>query len=215
MPRYDTILFDLDGTLIDSVDLIVESYRHAFRVHRLPEQSRETILAGIGRTLKAVFGEMTDDPARIEAWIATYREYNLAHHDAMVHPFPGAVAAVHALRAKGHRLGLVTSKNRSGAERGLAHVGLSGTMEVIVGADDVIHPKPHPEPVERALAALNAPTARCVFVGDSRHDIQSGRAAGVHTAGVTWGPFDRAALEQSAPDHICDTAEELLAIIGG
>jgi pyrophosphatase PpaX len=214
MPGYQTVLFDLDGTLIDSVDLIVESYQHTFRVHGLPMHSRDDILAGMGTPLRIVFGELTSDPAQIDTWIATYRAYNLSHHDRMVRPYPGAVEMVRALRARGRRLALVTSKNRSGAERGLAHVGLAGTMETIVGADDVTHPKPHPEPVERALATLGMPRESCVFVGDSRHDMQCGRAAGVSTAAITWGPFDREHLAVASPDHYCATPAELLTLVG-
>lgn len=214
MPRYDTVLFDLDGTLIDSVDLIVDSYNHCFRTHGLPERSRADILAGLGTPLRVVFGTMTDDPRQVAEWIATYREYNLAHHDARVRAYPGAVEMVRRIKANGCRLGLVTSKNRGGAERGLALVGLAGTMEVIVGADDVVKPKPDPEPVDKAIAALGVSRESCLFVGDSHHDIHCGRAAGVWTAGVTWGPFDRQHLELVAPDHYCDTPSELLELVG-
>lgn len=214
MPDFQTVLFDLDGTLIDSVDLIVDSYHHAYQVHGLPAQSREAILAGIGTPLRTVFGSMTADAAMIDSWIATYREYNLTHHDARVRAYDGTVAMVHQIKASGRRVGLVTSKNYAGALRGLALVGLGGAMEVIVGADNVVNPKPHPEPVERALTVLDMPADTCIFVGDSRHDIHAGRGAGVWTAGVTWGPFDRKHLEFAAPDYICDTPQELLAVIG-
>lgn len=214
MPTYQTILFDLDGTLIDSVDLIVDSYLHTVAVHDLPPLTREEILAGMGRPLRSIFGAWTDDPATMDRWIATYREYNLANHDARVSAYPGVVEMVRRIREAGHRTALVTSKNRYGAERGLTLVGLRDAIEVIVGADDVTHPKPHAEPVEQALARLGVSTAGCLFVGDSHHDVFSGRAAGVGTVGVTWGPFDRAHLEASAPDFYCDTPAELLALLG-
>lgn len=214
MLPFKTVLFDLDGTLIDSVDLIVESYRHAFEAHGLPDRSRHEILAGLGTPLRIVFGNMTDNPAEVDAWIATYRAYNLTHHDARVQAYPGIVDMVLRMKAAGIRLGLVTSKNRVGAQRGLSLVGLADAMEVIVGADDVANPKPHAEPVERALAALGMPAESCLFVGDSHHDIHCGRGAGVWTAGVTWGPFDRTHLEMVAPDHYCDSPRELLQLVG-
>jgi len=214
MPPYQTVLFDLDGTLIDSVDLIVDSYLHTFTVHGLPRLSRDEILAGIGTPLRAVFSNFSEDDADITAWIATYREFNLAHHDQRVRAFPGVVDMVLALKRAGRRLALVTSKNRKGAIRGLELVGLGDAMEVIVGSDDVERPKPHPEPVERALAALGMPAESCVFVGDSHHDIHAGRSAGTWTAGVTWGPFAREQLELAAPDHYCDTPADVLAIAG-
>ncbi|MGH7524681.1 MAG: HAD-IA family hydrolase [Gemmatimonadales bacterium] len=213
MAAFQTVLFDLDGTLIDSVELIVDSYHHAYRVHGLPAMSRDEILAGLGTPLRTVFGALTDDAAAIDAWIATYREFNLSHHDARIRAYPGTVAMVRSLRAAGLRLGLVTSKNRVGAARGLKLVGLADEIEIIVGADDVTHPKPHPEPVERALELLAMPASTCLFVGDSHHDIRCGRSAGVRTAGVTWGPFDRAHLEAAGPDFYCDSPNDLLALV--
>ncbi len=214
MRSCQTILFDLDGTLIDSVDLIVDSYQHTFRVHGVRVLTREEVLAGIGTPLRAVFGGLTEHAAQIDEWVATYREFNLANHDQRVTAYPGAVAMVQRIKAHGLRLGLVTSKNRAGAERGLKLVGLADVMEVIVGADDVTHAKPHPEPVEKALAALGMPAETALFVGDSHHDIHSGRGAGVWTAGVTWGPFSRRHLEEAAPDFYCDSPADLLAVIG-
>lgn len=214
MTRFPTILFDLDGTLIDSVDLIVDSYAHVFRTHGLVPLSREEILHGIGTPLRTVFAAMGGGPAEVAAWTATYREYNLAHHDARVRPYPGAVAMVRALRDGGRRLGLVTSKNRAGAARGLALAGIADAIEVIVGADDVERPKPHPEPVERALTALGMPAAGAVFIGDSVHDIRSGRGAGVTTIGITWGPFAAEHLAVAEPHHTCATPDEVLALLG-
>lgn len=213
MRSFQTILFDLDGTLIDSVDLIVDSYHHVDKVHGLPARTRDEILVGIGTPLRAVFGQMTDDASAIDRWIATYREYNLEHHDARVRAYAGAVEMVLRIKTAGLRLGLVTSKFRAGAQRGLTLVGLGDAMEVIVGADDVTHPKPHPEPVERALALLGMDAATCLFVGDSHHDIHCGRAAGAWTAGVTWGPFDRAHLEMVAPDYVFDTPGALADLV--
>lgn len=214
MAHPTTVLFDLDGTLIDSIDLIVESYQHTFRTHGLPDVSREEIIEGIGTPLVAVFGRLTDDPATIDAWIATYRAFNLAHHDSMVRPFPGTVEMVRRVQAAGRRLGLVTSKNNSGARRGLALAGLEGVMEVIVGADDVTRHKPDPEPVLRALRQLGAPAHEAVYIGDSHHDVASGKAAGVATVAVCWGPIGRDRLAAAGADCVCATPDEVLLRLG-
>ncbi len=214
MRRFQTVLFDLDGTLIDSIDLIIDSYLHTFDTHGVVPPTRTEVLAGIGTPLRTVFASHVGDESTMLEWIATYREFNLAHHDARVRVYPGVVDLVKRIRAAGMRTGLVTSKNHHGARRGLALIGLEDDMEVVVGADDVVHPKPHPEPVLRALELLGMPASTCLFVGDSHHDVHSGKAAGVATAGVTWGPFDRAHLEIACPDHYCATPEELRSVTG-
>jgi pyrophosphatase PpaX len=201
---YRTVLFDLDGTLIDSIALILSSYRHTLVVHRGSTPSDDVWLAGLGTPLRAQFRSFSDDDDEIAAMVATYRAHNLANHDAMVRPYPGVTRAVTAMHACGARLGIVTSKTREGAVRGLAHCGLDGLFDVVVGADDVERHKPDPEPVRRALELLGAPADGTVFVGDSPHDLAAGRAAGVATAAVGWGPFPRAALEPHAPDHWID-----------
>src|SRR5436189_902341 len=147
-----TFLFDLDGTLIDSIELILRSYRHTMRLHRGQEPSDDVWMQGLGTPLWVQFRQFSDDPAEIEAMVATYRAYNLAHHDEMVRPYDGVVEAVRALKQRGRPLGLVTSKLRSGAIRGLVRASLEDAFDVVVGADDVTHPKPHPEPVRVALA---------------------------------------------------------------
>ncbi|MEO8478241.1 MAG: HAD-IA family hydrolase [Gemmatimonadota bacterium] len=208
------VLFDLDGTLIDSIDLIVDSYLHVFRTHQLPVLSREELIEGIGTPLWTVFGGFTDDRAVIDGWIVTYREYNLAHHDQRVVAFPGVTEMLRSIHDAGRPLGLVTSKNHAGAERGLRLIGVRELFAVIVGADDVTHPKPHPEPVQRALGQLDAVATNAWYIGDSHHDIDCGNAAGVRTIGVTWGPVSRERLTASGPTHLIDTPDQLLDHLG-
>jgi pyrophosphatase PpaX len=207
-----TFLFDLDGTLIDSVELILRSYRHTMRTHRGMVPPDELWLKGVGTPIRVQLREWSEDPAEIEAMAATYTVYNLEHHDALVRPYDGIVSAVRALKEGGKRLALVTSKVRSGAMRGLKRVGLEPCFDVIVGADDVHHPKPHPEPVLLALDQLRAQPDETVFIGDSRHDLQCGRAAGVRTAAALWGPFDRADLADLEPDFWLQHPEDILTL---
>ena len=213
MPAIRTVLFDLDGTLIDSVRLILDSYHHTLATHGLPPRSDEEWLAGVGTPLTVQFADWRDDPETLQALIATYREYNLKHHDRMVTVYPGVVEAVRALKEDGIATGLVTSKNRTGALRGLTLVQLEALMDVLVCADEVENPKPHPEPVEKAVRLLSADPRATVYVGDSVHDMLSGRAAGVRTAAVLWGPFGRAHLEGAQPDYWLERPEELLTLV--
>jgi pyrophosphatase PpaX len=204
-----TFLFDLDGTLIDSIELILRSYRHTLQVHRGIEPPDEEWMAGLGTPLWVQFRRWTEDEAEVRAMVETYRDYNLSHHDALVRAYDGVVDQVRALRGGGKTLGLVTSKLRSGALRGLRLVGIEDEFAVVVGSDEVTHPKPHPEPVLMALERLDRPAAETVFIGDSRHDIESGRAAGVKTAAVLWGPFDRRHLQDLEPDYWLETPADL------
>jgi len=213
MPRLQTVLFDLDGTLIDSIRLILDSYHHTLTQHNLPARTDEDWLKGVGTPLAVQFSEWRKSPEVLEALIATYREYNLKHHDSMVTVYPGVLEAVREIKAAGIQTGLVTSKNRMGALRGLKLVGLEALMDVLVCADEVTNPKPHPEPVEKAVALLGADPAGTVYVGDSIHDMHSGRAAGVKTAAALWGPFGRNYLESASPDYWLERPGDLVALL--
>ncbi len=208
---FTTFLFDLDGTIIDSIELILRSYRHTMTRHRAnePLPPDDMWIAGLGTPLWAQFGQITEDKEEIERMVQTYRAYNLAHHDALVRPYEGVVDEIRRLKANRKQLGVVTSKLRDGAMRGLRVSGLDEAFDVVIGCDDVTHSKPHPEPVLKAVDALDATAAATVFVGDSRHDMESGRAAGVKTAAVLWGPFERAHLEDLSPDFWLEKPEDL------
>ncbi len=208
------MLFDLDGTLIDSVRLILDSYHYTLAAHGLPARTDDEWLRGVGTPLRAQFAEWKDDPERLEALIATYREYNLANHDRMVTIYPGVLEAVREVKVRGASTGLVTSKNQQSALRGLHLVGLREMIDVMVCADDVENPKPHPEPVERAVRLLGADPATTVYIGDSIHDMRSGRAAGVRTAAVLWGPFGRTHLEHAEPDFWLERPDDMVGLLG-
>lgn len=208
MPR--TLLFDLDGTLIDSIELIRRSYDHTLRVHLGREMDQREWLSGLGRPLKWQFAQFTADAREVDAMVATYREWNLAHHDELVTPYPGVLDAVRALHARGAVLGIVTSKLHASARRGLTHCGFDPDwFGVVIGSDDVADHKPHPAPVLAALAKLGRDASSAVMVGDSPHDLASGRAAGTRTAAVAWGPFDHAELRACAPDHWLESGAAL------
>lgn len=213
MLRYRTVLFDLDGTLIDSIGLILESFHHTAAAFGIPARTDAEWLRGVGTPLASQLAAWAADAAALEAMVAAYRAYNLTHHDARVRVYPGVEAAVKALRAEGVRLGVVTSKGRLTAERGLRAVGLEGAVEAMVCVEDVTHGKPHREPVDRALALLGAAPEGALFVGDSVHDMQAGLAAAVATGAALWGPFDAAELAEGAPTHWLASPEELVGLV--
>jgi pyrophosphatase PpaX len=208
------VLFDLDGTLADTVPLILACYRHTMREHRGRELPDELWLRTIGRPLHDSIRDFTADEAEAAAMQETYVTFQRGVHDLMVRAFDGAVETVTALRARGAALGMVTSKRREIAARTLASCGLAGAFDVVITPEDVTRGKPDPEPVQRALEALGLEgrARHVLFVGDSPFDIAAGRDAGVRTAAATWGPFSRARLEEERPDWFVDSLAGILEI---
>ena len=213
MTAIRAVFFDLDGTLLDSIQLIIDSYHHALAANALPARTDQHWLGGIGTPLRVQFREWADQPELFDSLIASYRDYNLANHDQRVSGYPGAVEMVEDVRRRGLATGLVTSKLRAGAERGLKSLGLTEAMAVVIGADDVVHPKPHPEPLLKAASQLGIDPRAAIYVGDSVHDMESGRAAGMRTAAALWGPFDRSHLEKAAPDHWLTVPRDLTRLL--
>jgi len=207
--RFRAILFDLDGTLIDSTRLILESYHHTMRVHRGQTLPDSEWIEGLGTPLRVQFRRFTSDDDELQRMIATYREWNFANHDAMVRAFPGAPETVRDLKSAGAKLAIVTSKNRLGVERGLAVCGFDGLFETLVTSDDLEASKPDPAPVLAALHKLGVTAGSTLFVGDSPHDIVAGRKAGTWTAACLWGPFARERLAAERPDYYLGSIREL------
>ena len=210
-----TILFDLDGTLIDSIELILNSARFAFQKLERDVPPDEEWLAGVGIPLFTMFRRYARDEADCAALIAAYREYQLVHHDRLTRCYDQVVETVDLLKRRGHDIGIVTSKSEALAMRGLAHVGLARHMDTIVGCDSSIRHKPDPEPVRIALHRLDAPPEDAIFVGDSVHDLFAGNAAGVHTAAALWGAFKRADLEPGEPNAWLESVSDLVTLLDG
>ncbi len=209
---FGAYLFDLDGTLIDSIDLILRAYRHTAERHLSISPPDSVWREGLGTPLRQQLSAVSEDPELIEAMVVTYREYHFAHHEESVKPYPDVVDVLESLTGRGARLAVVTSKLRTGAERGLVATGLMEFFHTIVSADEVSRAKPHPEPVIAALARLGMGAGDAVFIGDSPHDIAAGREAGVTTAGVLWGPFAREELTRASADFLLESPSEILAL---
>lgn len=213
--RLPAILFDLDGTLIDSIELILQSTRFAFQKFEREAPSDEEWLAGVGIPLFTMMRRYSRDDADCDALIAAYREYQMAHHDRLIRCYDGVVDVVTQLHDRGHPLAIVTSKAEWLAMRGLSHVGLARYMDTIVGCDASTRHKPHPEPVQIALQRLGCSPESAVFVGDSVHDVLAGNAAGVRTIAATWGAFKREDLEPGQPNAYVSHISDLLSLVAG
>lgn len=210
------VLFDLDGTLVDTTDLILQSFAHTFDVHlpgRLP--SRADLIATFGRSLPAALEEMAAlngaaDPRRLgDEMLSTYREFQRLHHDTLIRPFDGIAEMLSSLHARGHRLGVVTSKMQHFARRGMRLFDLERFFDVAVFHDDVTRHKPEPEPLLEAARRAGIAPEGAVYIGDSTHDVVAGRAAGMTTVAVLWGPFEREVLEAIGPDFLVSTPAAL------
>jgi len=214
-PTQPTVLFDLDGTLIDSIELILNSARYAFTKLGRECPSDDEWSSAICIPLFTMFGRYARDEADCLALIAAYREYQMANHDRLVRCYDEVVDTVRELKDRGHELAIVPSKSEALAIRGLAHVGLARYMDTIVGCDSSTRHKPDPEPVRIALHRLGCSPENAVFVGDSVHDIIAGNAAGVRTVAALWGAFKREDLEPGAPSCYLASISELLCLVSG
>ena len=212
MPRYPVVLFDLDGTVIDSGGIILASMRHATREVLGREYADEELMQTVGGPgLEAQMRAF--DPDRVDELVTVYRAHNEPLHEELV-CCAGMEDALGRLHAEGRRLGVVTAKRRATVELAFAHVPLAHLFDVIVGGDETERHKPDPEPLLLAAERLGAAPGETAYVGDSPFDIRAAKAAGMFAIAVTWGRIhDRARLEREQPDAIVDTAEELLAVI--
>lgn len=205
------VLFDLDGTLADTVPLILRCYRHTMRTHLGRELGDDRWLRTIGTPLAEQLRAFARDDDEHAAMIETYASFQTLHHDGMVAAYPRARDVAERLDRAGAALAVVTSKRRQMALRTLESCGLAELFPVVVGCDDVSQAKPHPEPVLRALAelGLEGRPGDVLFVGDSPYDVRSGLGAGVRTAGALWGPFARADLEAVGPHHLVECLDDV------
>ncbi|WP_217588569.1 pyrophosphatase PpaX [Lentibacillus saliphilus] len=206
-----TILFDLDGTLIDTNELIIQSFLHTFN-HYGYSFTKEDILSFNGPPLEETFEKIA--PGRSADLIATYRAHNFAHHEQYVKPFPHVVDVLHTLKEAGFALGIVTTKMRQGVDLGLEVTGLKDMFNTIVTLDDVTQPKPHPEPVLKAMTELGGDPATTIMIGDNYHDIEAGHRAHVLTAGVAWTGKGEATLHSYEPTYMLQSMTDLLSIVG-
>jgi pyrophosphatase PpaX len=207
------VLFDLDGTLLDTIELLLSSVRWAFRDREGRVPTTEEWVAGIGTPLAAQMRVYATDDADLATLIEGYRSYQREHHDRLTRPYADAIETVAELHQAGYRMGVVTSKASDIANRSLAFVGLDRYMDVVVGFDSTERHKPDPEPVHFALRAMHVSPTDAIFVGDSPHDMYAGNAAGVITVGALWGPFSRAALSAASPRFYLDRIRDLPALL--
>jgi pyrophosphatase PpaX len=216
------VLFDLDGTLVNTVELILQAHDHTFALYLTgPWPERRAIIRNFGRPLRLALQEYAEadglpDPAgQVPGMVEVYRSFQNEHHDRLVTGYDGMLDTVRVLGDRGYVTGVVTSKLMAGARRELEQFGFAGLLDVMVFLEDTTRHKPEPEPLLEAARRGGFEPAQAVYVGDSIHDIAAGRAAGMKTAGALWGPFERADLEAAGPDVLVEAPQDLLRLLPG
>jgi pyrophosphatase PpaX len=207
--RFPVVLFDLDGTVVDSGAIILASMRHATREVLGRDFDDAELLQAVGgpglEAQMAVFG-----PDRVDELVQVYRAHNEPLHEEL-EACAGMEDVLVRLHAEGRRLGVVTAKRRSTVELAFDRVPVAHLFETVVGGDETERHKPDPEPLLLAAKRMSAQPAETAYVGDSPFDIRAAKAAGMYAIAVTWGRIhDRGRLEREQPDAIVDTAGELL-----
>jgi pyrophosphatase PpaX len=210
--RYPVVLFDLDGTVIDSGSIILASMRHAARTVLGREIPDEQLVAAVGGP--GLVEQMRIlDADRVDELVECYRAHNEPLHSELAE-CAGMTDALTTLKHEGRRLGIVTAKRRATVDIAFRYLPLEAFFEVVVGSDDTSMHKPDPAPLVYALEQLDADPREAAYVGDSPFDVRAAKAAGLHAVAVTWGGIHgRERLEAEGPDAIVSDTDELLAAL--
>jgi pyrophosphatase PpaX len=213
LARVRAVLFDLDGTLIDTIELIRVSFRYA-TAKVLGEALPDTLtMANVGQPLRTQFEELA--PGHADELVRVYRAFNGAHHDELAKAYPGTVETLEEVARHGLPMGVVTSKGAEGAHRGLELFGLGRFFEVVVTADDTALHKPDPYPLRFAAAALGVPLEYCVYIGDSPHDMQAAVSGDAIAVAALWGAFGADDVLAPGPAFALREMRELPGLLFG
>ena len=209
---FPVVLFDLDGTVVDTGAIILASMRYATREVLGREYSDAELMQAVGGPgLEAQMAAFAPD--RVDELVRVYRMHNEPLHDE-IEACVGMEDVLVRLKAEGRRLGVVTAKRRATVELAFARVPVGHLFDAVVGGDETERHKPDPEPLLLAAERMGADPGETAYVGDSPFDVRAAKAAGMHAVAVTWGRIhDRERLEAEEPDAIVDGAEELLAVL--
>jgi len=212
MSNIQVVLFDVDGTLLDTVDYIVFAYAHTARTHGFPDVTREMVIAMGGQALEECYAVFAPGFAP-RPLCETHRGFQLAN-TGLVAAYPSSSIVLAQVRARGLRTAAVTSR-RTTAHLTLEETGLAPLLDVVVTGDDVARCKPDPEGVHLALNHLGAAAASAVMVGDTAADVRAARSAGLRTVGVTYGFYSQTDYETYPPDYIIDDLSDLPGLLEG
>lgn len=209
--RITTLLFDFDGTLLNTNELIIHTFSLVLDNHFPDQYNRDDILQFIGPSLNQTFDVIA--PSRAEELVREYRELNIALHDELVSEYDGVVETLHILKGRGLKMAIVSTKKRATILHGLRLMGVSELFDAIISLDEVENPKPDPEPILKALKELSSSAEESLMIGDNSHDIDGGKNAGVRTAGVAWSAKGEDFMASLGPDYMLQHISDLLDIV--
>jgi pyrophosphatase PpaX len=209
--RWPTVIFDLDGTLVDTIGLIVASYQHAFATVLGHPWDEAEIKTWIGTSLIGAMRRVAPDHA--DEIFHHYTTWNEANTERLIRQYPGVNDLITDLVAAGAAIGVATSKRDEPAHLALRLAGLDDQIPLLVHHDTVDEHKPSPKPLQAALDLLHARPEHAVYVGDAAVDIEAARNAGMAGVAVTWGAGTREAIAAARPLVTCDTVAELRATL--
>ena len=216
MNNIDTILFDFDGTIMDTNDMIIKSWQHTFRTLRGEEAEESVLLATFGEPLKVtMYNFFGGDADEVEKNVEIYRSYQKERYLDLIQLFPGVYAMLEQLKKADFRMALVTSRLKPTTYQGLDKFGIEKFFDVIITADDVTRHKPDPQPVDIALERLGASKEQAVMIGDTKQDILCAKNAGVLAVLVNWSaaiPKGTAAGEY-VPDYCLETPGQMIDLV--
>ena len=213
-PTARPVLFDLDGTLADTIPLLLASMRAAYGAIGGPVPGEREWLRGMGTPLRAQFNKFENhDQDRVEALIAVYRDFQVANLAAYVKEYDGIRELLAALQTAGHPIAVVTGKGDWMARITLEQVDLLSPFDVIIGADATTRHKPDPEPLLLGAERLGVAAAGALYVGDAPNDILAARAAGMVDVWAEWGPFPHDELAPFSPSYRVASPLGLLDVI--
>lgn len=207
---FQALLFDFDGTLLDTNELIEQTFLGVLDKFFPGRYTSEDVISFNGPPLHETF--TTIAPHQTEELIDAYRELNQELHDDLVKEYDGVRETIRILKARGLKMAIVSTKRLSVIKRGLAIMELEGVFDLIISLDDVTYAKPHPEPVQLALEKLGVHPEYALMIGDNSHDIEGGKNAGVWTAGVAWSAKGEAFLARFSPNFMLMHISDLLEI---
>lgn len=202
------VVFDLDGTLIDSTEAIVDCCNYLFDTLNRKRPSRQVLIDSIGCPLDEQLKLLLGDDDKNELYVEIYREHHKAIANEKTFLLPGAAETLEAFQQAGLKLGFATSKKLEASERILEHFGVLHYFQSRIGPDEVVHPKPHPEALYRSMENLGVQAEEMIFVGDMHFDVKAAQSAGVSCLAVSTGYDTHEELEALGPEAVFDHLQE-------